>query len=87
MERRGCVLFMYASATHMPMPCAMTVARAAPSMPQWKTAMNTKSRMTFSTVVSRMNSMGRTDSPTPRRMEMMLLKVTNRNVPPTYIRK
>lgn len=67
----------------MPIPWAITVARAAPSIPHLKTTMKSKSKAIFKIVVRRINSMGRTDSPTPRNIEMILLKVTNRNVPPT----
>ena len=82
MDSKGCVLFTYARAIHIPIPCETTVARAAPSIPHLNTSMKSKSNAMFRTFVIRMNSIGRTDSPTPRKIEMMLLKVTNRNVPP-----
>jgi hypothetical protein len=71
----------------MLIPCAITVAKAAPSTPHLNTQINNKSSVTFSIVEIVIKIIGGTDSPTPRKIEMILLKQTNRNVPPTYILK
>ncbi|EJX00417.1 hypothetical protein EVA_11475 [gut metagenome] len=86
-DRRVCVLLTYVRATHMPMPCAITVALAAPSIPQLSFTINNRSSVMLRIVVNSIKNMGFTDSPTPRKMDIILLNVTNRNVPPTYILK